>query len=68
MCEFTVYLDGHDDENVVGNNVIKATVKPDCIVLVDTSGKITKIPDPRIVKVDTIMTELLLETNGTVNR
>ncbi len=68
MCEFTVYLDGHDDENVVGNNVIKATVKPDCIVLVDTSGKIAKIPDSRIVKVDTIMTELLLETNGTVNR
>ena len=68
MCEFTVYLDGHDDENVVGNNVIKATVKQDCIVLVDTSGKITKIPDSRIVKVDTIMTELLLETNGTVNR
>ena len=68
MCEFTVYLDGHDDENVVGNNVIKATVKPDCIVLVDTSGKTTKIPDSRIVKVDTIMTELLLETNGTVNR
>lgn len=68
MCEFTVYLDGHDDENVVGDNVIKATVKPDCIVLVDTSGKITKIPDSRIVKVDTIMTELLLETNGTVNR
>ena len=68
MCEFTVYLDGHDDENVVGNNVIIATVKPDCIVLDDTSGKITKIPDSRIVKVDTIMTELLLETNGTVDR
>lgn len=62
MCEFTVYLDGHEDGNIVAQSVIKAIVKPDYISLMDTSGKVVKVPSSRITKVDTIMTELILET------
>ena len=62
MCEFTVYLDGHEDENIVAENVIKATVKPEFVSLLDTKGAVTKVPNAAITKVDTIMTELWLET------
>ena len=62
MCEFTVYLDGHEDENIVAQAVIKAIVKPEYVSLMDTSGKVVKVPSSRITKVDTIMTELILET------
>ncbi len=62
MCQFTVYVDGHDDENIVAESVIKAVVKSDYISLLDASGNVTKVPNARITKVDTIMTELILET------
>ncbi|MGI6009527.1 MAG: CooT family nickel-binding protein [Methanomethylophilus sp.] len=62
MCEFTVYLDGHEDEDIVAEKVIKATVKPDHVTLMDTAGKVTKVPNAEITKVDTIMTELWLAT------
>ncbi len=62
MCQFTVYVDGHDDENVVAESVIKAVVKPEYVSLLDSSGNVTKVPNARITKVDTIMTELWLET------
>ena len=62
MCEFTVYLDGHEDSNIVAQAVIKAIVKPEYVSLMDTSGKVVKVPSARITKVDTIMTELVLET------
>ena len=42
--------------------MIKTVVKPDCIVLMNTAGKVVKVPNARITKVDTIMTELILET------
>ncbi|MCQ2085326.1 MAG: CooT family nickel-binding protein [archaeon] len=64
MCEFTVYVDGHEDENIVAKNVIKAVVKPEYVSLMNTAGQIVKIPKARILKVDTIMTELILETVG----
>lgn len=64
MCEFTVYLDGHDDENIVAERVIKATVKEEFILLNGSDGKSYKIPNARITKVDTIMTELHLATNN----
>jgi len=64
MCEFTVYVDGHEDNNIVATSVVKTTVKPEYIVLMDTGGKIVKVPNARILKVDTIMTELILETCG----
>ncbi len=62
MCEFTVYVDGHENENIVAESVIKAVVKPECVVLMNTAGKTVKVPDARITKVDTIMAELILET------
>ena len=62
MCEFTVYVDGHEDSDIVATSVIKTVVKPDCIVLMNTAGKVVKVPNARITKVDTIMTELILET------
>lgn len=64
MCEFTVYLDGHEDENIVAEKVIKTTVKPDHVTLMDTVGKIYKFPNAAITKVDTIMTELWLQTRA----
>ena len=59
MCEFTVYVDGHEDSDIVATSVIKTVVKPDCIVLMNTAGKVVKVPNARITKVDTIMTELI---------
>ena len=47
MCEFTVYVDGHEDENIVAEAVIKAVVKPECVVLMNTSGKSVKVPNAR---------------------
>ena len=64
MCEFTVYLDGHDDENIVAESVVKTTVKPDKIVMLDSSGQMTKVPNAYITKVDSIMAELWLKTNS----
>ena len=64
MCEFTVYLVGHDDENIVAESVIKTTTKDGVLSLMDSSGKVTKVPNASIVKVDTIMTELLLKSNA----
>lgn len=64
MCEFTVYVNGHEDCNIVATSVVKATVKPEYIALMDTAGKIVKVPNARITKVDTIMTELILESCG----
>jgi predicted RNA-binding protein len=62
MCEFTVYVDGQEDENIVAESVIKAVVKQECVVLMNTAGKTVKVTNARITKVDTIMTELILET------
>lgn len=62
MCQFTVYLDGHDDSDIVAESVVKTTMKDGYIALMDSSGKVTKVPNASIRKVDTIMTELILET------
>ena len=62
MCEFTVYLDGHEDSNIVTTSVIKSIEKQDYVALMDTSGKVTKVQGARIVKVDTLMGELMLRT------
>ncbi len=62
MCEFTVYLDGHEDSDIVATSVVKSIEKPEYIALMDTAGKVTKVPNARVVKVDTIMTELILKS------
>lgn len=64
MCEFTVYLDGHEDEDIVAEKVIKATVKDGRVVLLDNAGKTYRVENAAITKVDTIMTELILKTSG----
>ena len=62
MCEFTVLVDGEK----VAERVIKAMVKDDgTVVMSDIAGHMTRVEDARIRKVDTIMTELILERNGT---
>lgn len=57
MCEFTVLL----DDEVVAEKVIKAKLKDGAVIMADTAGKITKIENVYIQKVDTIMTELVLK-------
>ena len=64
MCEFTVFLDGHEDENIVAESVVKATVKPDAIVMLDSSGKMTKVHNAYITKTDSIMAEMWLKTKS----
>jgi len=64
VCEFTVYLDGQEDSDIVATYVVKAVVKPDYVALLETSGKVVRIPNARIVKVDTIVADLVLETHG----
>ncbi|MBO4357941.1 MAG: CooT family nickel-binding protein [Candidatus Methanomethylophilaceae archaeon] len=62
MCEFTVYLNGHEDSDVVAKNVIKSKVKADHISLMDSSGKTYRIEKAYITKVDSIMAEMQLES------
>ena len=62
MCEFTVYLNGHEDSNIVATNVIKTKVGPDRISMMDSSGKTYRIEKAYITKVDSIMAEMLLES------
>ena len=62
MCEFTVYLNGHDDSDIVATNVIKSKVKPDHISLMDSSGKTYRVEKAYITKVDSIMAEMHLES------
>ncbi len=62
MCEFTVYLDGHEDGDIVAEKVIKATVKDGRTVLIDNAGKTYRVDNAVITKVDTIMAELILKT------
>lgn len=56
MCEFTVYL----KDEVVARNVVKAVVKEDVLVMMDTKGEKIRIPGASILKLDTLMAELIL--------
>jgi predicted RNA-binding protein len=64
MCEFTVYLDGRDDSNIVARNVIKSKIKGDHISLMDSSGKSYRVDNASILTVDSIMAEMFLETRA----
>ena len=64
MCEFTVYLDGREDGNIVAANVIKAKIKGDHISLLDSAGKSYRVENADIISVDSIMAELHLKTRG----
>ncbi len=62
MCEFTVYLNGHEDDNIVATNVIKTRVGTDRISLMDSAGKTYRVERAFITKVDSIMAEMWLES------
>jgi len=64
MCEFTVYLNGHEDSDIVATNVIKTKVGTDRISLMDSSGKTYRVEKACITKVDSIMAEMWLETSA----
>ncbi len=64
MCEFTVYLDGRDDSNIVATNVIKSKIKGDHISMMDSSGKSYRVDNADILTVDSIMAEMYLETRA----
>jgi predicted RNA-binding protein len=60
MCEFTVILESSKGRRVVAKNVIKAKTKEGKVVLLDSTGGVTKIEGVAILTVDTLMTELIL--------
>ncbi|MBR4225261.1 MAG: CooT family nickel-binding protein [Candidatus Methanomethylophilaceae archaeon] len=62
MCEFTVYLNGREDSNVVATNVIKSKIKEGNVSLMDSSGKTYRIENADIMTVDSIMAEMHLRS------
>ena len=62
MCEFTVYLNGKDDSDIVAKNVIKSKIKEDHISMMDSTGKTYRVDNAEIVTVDSIMAEMHLKT------
>jgi predicted RNA-binding protein len=62
MCEFTVYLNGHEESDIVARNVIKSRIKDGHISLMDSAGKSYRVENACITKVDSIMAELFLES------
>ena len=62
MCEFTVYLNGRTDSDIVATNVIKSKIKEGHISMMDSSGKTYKVENAEIVTVDSIMAEMHLKS------
>ena len=62
MCEFTVFLNGKAESDIVATNVIKSKIKEDHISLMDSTGKTYRINNAAIVTVDSIMAEMHLKT------
>ncbi|MBR6204090.1 MAG: CooT family nickel-binding protein [Candidatus Methanomethylophilaceae archaeon] len=64
MCEFTVYLNGREDSDVVATNVIKSKIKEGNVSLMDSSGKTYRIENADIMTVDSIMAEMHLRSRA----
>ncbi|MBQ7621177.1 MAG: CooT family nickel-binding protein [Candidatus Methanomethylophilaceae archaeon] len=62
MCEFTVYLNGKSDSDIIAKNVIKSKIKDVHISMMDSSGKTYRVDNAEIVTVDSIMAEMHLKT------
>ena len=62
MCEFTVYLNGKSDNDIIATNVIKSKIKEGHISMMDSSGKTYRVDNAEIVTVDSIMAEMHLKT------
>jgi hypothetical protein len=61
MCEFKVYMEESEKRTEIAKNVIKARLKDGKVVLMGSAGDITKVDGARILVVDTLMQELVLE-------
>jgi hypothetical protein len=61
MCEFKVYMEESEKRTEIAKNVIKAKLKDGKVVLMGSAGDITKVDGARILVVDTLMQELILE-------
>ncbi|MBO4348034.1 MAG: CooT family nickel-binding protein [Candidatus Methanomethylophilaceae archaeon] len=64
MCEFTVYLNGREDSDVVATNVIKSKIREGNVSLMDSSGKTYRIENADIMTVDSIMAEMHLRSRA----
>ena len=64
MCEFTVYLNGRDDSDIVATNVIKSKIRENYISLMDSSGKAYRVENADIITVDSIMAEMHLRSRA----
>jgi predicted RNA-binding protein len=64
MCEFTVYLNGREDSDVVATNVIKSKIREGGVSLMDSSGKTYRIENADIMTVDSIMAEMHLRSRA----
>ena len=64
MCEFTVYLNGREDSDIVATNVIKSKIKDGHIALMDSAGKTYRIEGASIVTVDSVMAEMHLRSTA----
>lgn len=64
MCEFTVYLNGREESDIVATSVIKAKNRGDYVSLMDSAGKSYKVENAEIITVDSIMAELHLKTKA----
>jgi predicted RNA-binding protein len=62
MCEFTVLLEENGERKRLAENVIKAKMKGEKVILTDAAGSITKVEGASIEVVDTLMQELILKT------
>lgn len=64
MCEFTVFLNGRDDSDIVATNVIKSKIREGNVSLMDSSGKTYRVEGADIVTVDSIMAEMHLRSRA----
>jgi hypothetical protein len=61
MCVFTVYLENDGNREKIAKDVIKAKLKDGAIMLMESSGKLTKVENASILTVDTLTQELVLK-------
>jgi len=61
MCEFTVYLENDGRRDQITKHVVSARLKNGIVVLLDVSGRITKVDNACIITVDTLTQELVLK-------
>lgn len=61
MCEFTVYLEHGGTRKKIARGVVKAKLKENAVILMDSGGNLTGVEDASIRVVDTLTQELVLK-------